>query len=245
MPANTTMPENARASRTLAIDIGGTGIKTIVLGDEGQPVTDRLRHLTPRPAEPARVLAEIRSMLARDDDYERVSVGFPGVVKGGIVHTAPNLGTERWRGYALKKELSEMTRRPVRVLNDADLQGYGVIAGLGVELVITLGTGMGSALFTDGRLVPNLELGHHPLRRGQTYEERISDAERKRIGKARWNRRLLQIIEQLEPIWNYHLLHIGGGNAQRITVPLPGNVHVFTNVQGMTGGFRVWKDDEH
>jgi polyphosphate glucokinase len=123
------------------------------------------------------------------------------------------------------------------------MQGYGVIRGEGVEMVLTLGTGMGSALFTNGHLVPNFELGHHPFEKGKTYEERVSERELERIGKKIWRKRMARVIGQLEAIWNYDALYVGGGNARYLPFELPDNVRVFENVQGMTGGVRLWFDD--
>lgn len=229
-------------ARTLSVDVGGTGIKMLVLDPEGQPVNDRNRSLTPQPATPRAVLQAIREMLAQQPPFQRISVGFPGVVLHGVVHTAPNLDPEAWRGFDLRTELAKISGTPVRVINDADLQGYGVIEGHGVELVLTLGTGLGSALFVGGHLVPNLELGHHPFKKGKTYEERVCDAELKRIGKREWSDRVAEMLAQLQPIFNYDLLHLGGGNAEHIKLELPANVRVFSNVDGMTGGIRLWAD---
>jgi len=92
----------------------------------------------------------------------------------------------------------------------------------------------------DGRLVPNLELGHHPWKKDRTYEERLSDAELKEIGKKHWSRRVLEMIAQLEPIFNYDTLYLGGGNAEDIKGDLPANVKLFTNVEGMAGGVKLW-----
>ena len=236
------MQSSAPALRTLSVDIGGTGTKMLVLDHLGTPLNERARRLTPQPALPAAVLETIGQMLAEQPPFDRVSVGFPGVVTRGIVRTAPNLDTAAWRDFPLESALLEIVGCPVRALNDADLQGYGVITGRGVELVLTLGTGMGAALFTDGHLVPNLELGHHPFEKGHSYEERISDAELKRIGKPRWNERVARVIAQLEPIFNYDRLYLGGGNAKKIKLELPPNVSLFTNVQGLTGGIRLWND---
>lgn len=228
--------------RTLCIDIGGTGIKMLELDAAGEALGERHRERTPRPARPEPVLACIGEMLGEHAAFDRVSIGFPGVIVRGVVRTAPNLDTGAWAGFDLEGAVREMAGKPVRALNDADLQGYGVVRGRGVELALTLGTGMGSALFTNGHLVPNLELGHHPFKNGRTYEECVSDAERDRIGKKRWRRRLDAVIAQLAPIFNYDLLHLGGGNAKRLT-DLPANVRVFTNVEGMTGGMRLWQDE--
>jgi polyphosphate glucokinase len=102
-------------------------------------------------------------------------VGFPGVVKAGVTKTAANVDAE-WIGFDLESALSQQLEKPVRVINDADMQGLGSIAGKGVELVLTFGTGLGGALFLDGKLVPNLEPGHHEFRKGNTYEQQLGNA---------------------------------------------------------------------
>lgn len=229
--------------RTLTIDIGGTGIKLLPIDTEGKPLAERHRELTPRPSTPAAVMRLIESMVARQEPFDRVSVGFPGVVMHGVVKTAPNLGTEEWRDFNVEKAIAGSARMPTRVINDADLQGYGVIEGKGVELVLTLGTGLGTGLYVDGHLVPNLELAHHPLRNKKTYEDLVSDAELKHIGEGKWRQRVALIIETLGPIFNYDILHIGGGNASRLEEPLPENVRLFENVAGLAGGIRLWQDE--
>ena len=117
-----------------------------------------------------------------------------------------------------------------------------VLLLVGVELVLTLGTGMGAALFVNGHLVPNLELGHHPFEKGKTYEERVSDAALKRVGKKEWSKRVAGALAQLQPIFNYETLYLGGGNIASLKIKLPKNVRVFDNVDGMTGGIRLWDD---
>jgi polyphosphate glucokinase len=162
-----------------------------------------------------------------------------------VVKTAPNLSTDAWENCDLQAAIAAMTGKPVRVINDADLQGYGVIRGEGVELALTLGTGLGSALFSDGHLVANLELGHHPFggKRGRSYEQRVSEAERKRIGKAKFRERVATMLAQIQPIWNCDRIYIGGGNAKKLDpATLPKNVHIFRNVEGLRGGMRLWED---
>ena len=229
--------------RTLAIDIGGTGIKLLPIDRDGRPLAARHRELTPQPATPDATLSLIRIMVDAQGAFDRVSVGFPGVVKKGVVKTAPNLGTEAWRDFDLGAAIAAFTNRPVRVLNDAELQGYGVIEGTGVEMVLTLGTGLGTALYTNGHLVPNLELGHHYLRQGKTYEQVVSDSELKNVGRKRWRRRIQLVIDTLEQIFNYDNLYIGGGNARKLTGPFAPNVRVFSNVEGLAGGTRLWRDN--
>jgi len=230
-------------TRTLSIDIGGTGTKMLVLDETGHPITERTREPTPRPASPSALLAVIGHLAKGHEPFDRVSVGFPGVVKRGVVKTAPNLDTKLWHGYAFETELSNLLGRPTRIVNDADLQGYGVIQGKGVEMVLTLGTGLGAALFVNGHLFPNLELAHHPFKKGKTYEDLVCEAELDRIGKKRWSRRVAAAIEQLEPIFNYDLLHLGGGNAKKLKLDLPENVVRFENVAGLRGGIRLWDDE--
>ncbi|MDE3018320.1 MAG: ROK family protein, partial [Nitrospirota bacterium] len=123
----------------------------------------------------------------------------------------------------------------------ADVQGFGAIAGRGVEVVMTLGTGMGSALFVDGRLVPNLELAHHPFRKGMTYEEQLGNMALKKAGKEKWNSRLGKAIQALDALFNYDVLYIGGGNTKHIALPLPVNVKVVPNVAGLLGGIALWR----
>jgi polyphosphate glucokinase len=140
----------------------------------------------------------------------------------------------------LNERLTQLLQRPVRAINDADLQGLGVVRGKGVELVLTFGTGMGAALFTDGALVPNLELGHHPLRDGQTYEDLVRDSELKRIGPLEWTARVLSAIEQLEPIFNYDTLHLGGGNVRHLQAELPDRARVFSLREALRGALKLW-----
>lgn len=227
--------------KTLTIDIGGTGIKMLVLDAAGVAITPRQRELTPQPASPESILGVIEQMVKELPAFDRVAVGFPGVVVDGVCMTAPNLAAGLWSSVPLAEKLNALLARPVRVANDADLQGYGVVEGKGVELVLTLGTGLGTALFVNGHLVPNLELGHHPFRKGQTYEENLSDAALEQIGKTRWTRRVLLALEQLNPIFNYNLVHIGGGNVQKFRGEWPANVRLFQNATALRGGVRLWE----
>jgi polyphosphate glucokinase len=227
---------------TLAVDIGGGSIKVLALSSTGDPVSETLAEPTPQPATPDAIFALIHDMADTLPPHRQVSVGFPGVVKSGVAQNAPNLGDELWRGVELNERLARLLGRPVRAVNDVDLQGLGVVQGHGVEMVLTLGTGMGAALFTDGALVPNLELGHHPFRDGQTYEDLVRDSELKRIGPVVWTARVLNALEQIEPIFNYDMLHLGGGNVQNVQSELPANVRVFTLAEAMRGALALWDD---
>jgi len=226
---------------TLAIDIGGSGLKMLVLDSQGQPVTERTRRDTPRPALPGAVLMAIESQLNEHGKFDRISVGFPGVVVDGVTMSAHNLH-KYWQGFDLAHDISQRTSVPVRVVNDADMQGYGVISGQGVELVLTLGTGFGSALFIDGTLVPNLELGHHIFKNDKTYEQLLGQSARKQSGNKKWRKRLLEAITQLDALFNPRVIYIGGGNAKKINCPLPEHVEITHNIAGILGGIKLWAD---
>ncbi|MBD2690814.1 ROK family protein [Anabaena catenula] len=235
------MLEDNGSIRTLSVDIGGSGVKVMVLDITGKPLTERARLETPQPATPEVVINAIATLASSQGEYHRVSVGFPGVVRCGVTETAANLD-QNWIGFDLATALSERLNKPVKVINDADMQGLGAIAGKGVELVITLGTGFGSALFVDGKLVPNMEMGHHLFRQGKTYEEQLGRAALEKIGDKKWNRRLQKAIASLQSLFNYDCLYIGGGEAVRVNMNLPLNVKLIPNITGLLGGIALWRD---
>ena len=226
---------------TLAVDIGGTGIKLMLLDASGRAASERVREKTPQPATPRAVLRTVAALAARLPGYDRVSVGFPGVVEEGVVRTATNLHPA-WIGLRPSERLRGLLGKAVRVANDADVQGLGIVEGRGVELVMTLGTGVGSALFLDGRLIPNLELGHHPFRRGRTYEQQLGDRTLKRVGHRRWNRRVRRAVDLLIQTFNCRRIYLGGGNARLVTTSLPKQARVANNLAGLLGGIRLWDD---
>jgi len=228
-------------AKTLAIDIGGSGVKVLVMDAAGEPLSERDRAKTPKPATPEAVVGVIEKLVGRqENEFDRVSVGFPGVVRRGIVYTAVNLH-ETWVEYDLAQVLSSKLGKPVRVANDADIQGMGAISGKGVEMVITLGTGFGTALFVDGHLVPNLEFGHQRFRKGETYEEQLGRAALKKVGEKTWNHRLEKAIEALLHGFNFDRLYLGGGEVKHIRIDLPENVTVVPNVLGLIGGIKLWQ----
>src|ERR1044071_2123175 len=219
----------------LAIDIGGTGLKAAILNDGGDMLTERIRVETPHPCKPDQLVDALVGLVLPLSNYKCVSVGFPGVVRGGKIITAPNLGTEDLAGLDLAGALQELLGKPVRVINDADMQGFGAIEGKGLEMVITLGTGVGTVLFLDGRLAPHLELAHHPFHRGKTYEEVLGERARRRHTRRKWNKRLLEAIERLRALTTFDHLYIGGGNARKIEVELPADVTIVDNAAGIIG----------
>jgi polyphosphate glucokinase len=161
------------------------------------------------------------------------------------VYTATNLSTEKWKGFDLKKALSKMLKQPARVINDADLQGLGIAKGKGLEMVITLGTGFGTALLMDGILLPHLEVAHHPLSKERDYDQYIGKKALEEVGIERWNKRMKKVIEVLKTVFNYDHLYISGGNAKKITFKLEDNISIVSNVDGIKGGARLWQEDHH
>jgi polyphosphate glucokinase len=231
---------DAGRSRTLAVDVGGTGIKAIVLDEKGGALTKRNRIATPEQASPKAVLKIIRKLAAAQGKFDRVSVGFPGVIKDGVVYSAPNLG-KGWNGVDLASELKGRLDCPVRVANDAEVQGLGCIRGRGLELVITLGTGFGSVLFTDGHRI-HLELGHHPFHKGKTYEDELGHRALEKKGKSKWNKLLREAIADLKQTFNYDRLYIGGGSSKFVSLKLPPEVKIVSNTQGLLGGIGLWRN---
>ena len=227
--------------RTLSVDIGGSGVKLMVLDSSGNPLTEKLRVETPQPASRKLVIDAILELAKMAGEFVRISVGFPGVVQNGVTNTAVNLDSD-WVGFDLATALFEFSKKPVKVVNDADMQGLAAIAGEGVELVVTLGTGFGSALFVNGKLVPNLEMGHHRFRKGDTYEEQLGRTALKKVGDEKWNKRLKKAIDSLQSLFNYDYLYIGGGEAKKIDIELPSNVKVIPNIFGLLGGIALWQD---
>jgi polyphosphate glucokinase len=228
---------------TMSIDIGGSKLKAMLLDPAGKPVSERQRVLTPDVPTPDAVLACLDELHKLLPNFDRVSVGFPGVVKHGCTYGAFNLHPLWAGGYPLQAELEKRWKKPVRVGNDADVAGYGAIKGHGVELVLTLGTGLGAALFTGGHLCPGLELGHHPWRKkGMTYEDYLGQRGLDKFGKARWNDFIEAAIKQTEATFNWDHLYIGGGNTKKILFTPGKNVSIVSNETGILGGVYLWRD---
>ncbi len=225
---------------TLTIDIGGTGLKAAILDAEGAIAVARVRVDTPKKATPEAVVQALLTLILPMGNFDRVSIGFPGVVRGGHVLTAPNMVNAAWKNFPLASTLADQLGKPVRMLNDATVHGLGVIGGQGLECVITLGTGMGFALFDDGHLTPHLEMAHHPIHDGNDYDQYIGDAAFKKLGRKRWNKRLSFALTCIRNLTGYDTLHIGGGNARHIRLALDPNIRIVSNDAGLTGGIRLW-----
>lgn len=226
---------------TLAIDIGGTGVKTMLLDETGKPISERLRVPTPQPPTPENVMEALDQLRKQVAGFDRVSIGFPGVIKDGVTYTAVNLDPS-WIGYPFASAIRKRWRKPVRMANDAAVQGFAAVRGKGVELVLTLGTGLGSAIYTNGHLCPGLELGHHPWRKGLSYEDYLGKDGYEKHGKKKWNKYLAKAIEQTSRTFNWDHLYIGGGNAKHVTLDPNPKITVISNEDGLLGGAALWSD---
>jgi len=211
-----------------------------VIDTRGRFLSERLKVKTPHHCKPVKLVAMLAELVSPLKGYDHVSIGFPGYVRDGKVFTAPNLGTKAWAGFRLAQAIHEKLGKPTRLNNDADVQGLAVISGKGLELVCTLGTGFGTAWFRDGELLPHMELAHMPIHHKSDFDGYIGDAERKKIGNKAWNKRVKELIPILATVMNYDRLYLGGGNSQRITFKLPGNVTLVSNDAGLEGGAFVW-----
>ncbi len=242
---------------TLAVDIGGTGLKASVLDAGGLMVADRVRVPTSYPLPPDKLVSDLTRLVAPLPTAERASVGFPGMVRNGKVLSAPHFSTkdgpgspvdqhlaELWDRFDLASALTEWFGLPTKVANDADIQGAAVVSGQGLELVITLGTGFGTGVFYDGQMMPHLEIAHQPFRKGETYNDQLGEATRKEIGEERWNKRVHKAIVNLRALMYFDHLYIGGGNSRRVTRHhLDADVTIVDNSAGILGGIKLWSQD--
>jgi len=238
--------------KTLAVDVGGTGLKASVLDAQGEMLVDRVRVETPYPCPPRNLVQAIVALVRELPAHDRASVGFPGLIRKGVVRQVPSLSRRKpggpldpklaaqWTGFPLREALEQALSVPTLVANDADVQACAVVHGDGVELVVTLGTGVGCALFEDGVLLPHLELSHGHYKGGVSIDIALGEAERKRIGKKRWNRRVARALHWLEEMVLPDRIYIGGGNARRLEIELGPNSQVVSNTAGITGGIRLW-----
>lgn len=240
--------------RTLAIDIGGSGLKATVLAPDGEMLSERVRRETPYPCTPDVLLDELAALVDGLPAYDRISVGFPGAIRRGrvrdlVAFLRPAPGQPKspeleklWLGWDIQAALEERFRTPVRVANDADVQGCAVISGTGMELVITLGTGVGCAVFYDGVLLPHMELSHGRFGHGHSIEVACGDHERQKVGKHEWRERVLDALATFDEMVLPDHTYIGGGNAKKLDPDTIGpNRTIVPNVSGLLGGIALWE----
>ena len=242
--------------RTFCVDCGGSGIKGSVVDPSGQMLAERLRIKTPYPLPPERFIEVLSDIASQMPGFDRMTVGMPGMIRRGVVIYTPHYPNRRgpytekdpaldaaWRNWDVTAALEETFDVPVRVLNDAEVQGAAVIKRVGLEVMFTLGTGLGCGIFDDGALAPHLEISHAPVRKGKTYDTWMGDKERKRLGHKRWSKRVLATVDGLRPVFRWDHLYVGGGNSGKLTEPLGPDVTIVRNVAGILGGVKVWDLD--
>jgi polyphosphate glucokinase len=247
-----------RVVNTLTIDCGGGGLKAAVVDDSDALLGGPIRIPTPYPFPPARFVRTLLDIAEQLPPADRATIGMPGMIRHGVVvatphyvrtagpHTSvdPELSAA-WIGYDARAALNRAFGRPVLVLNDAEVHGASLVIGTGLELVLTLGTGLGNALFDDGALAPHLELSHAPLRRKRTYDTYIGELQRRELGNAKWSRRVRRVVDGLRPVFRWDRLYLGGGNSELIDAKtvarLGDDVTIVPNTAGVLGGSRAWK----
>lgn len=212
----------------LGIDIGGTGIKGAPVNVKtGKLLTERYRLPTPQPSKPDPIADTVAEIVDHFEWKGPIGCTFPAVIKKGVVYTAANVDPG-WIAVNGEKLLKKKTKRPVMLLNDADAAGlaemqFGAGRGKsGVAAVLTFGTGIGSALFIDGTLVPNTELGHIEVR-GKDGERRASDRVRqeKDLSWKQWAARVEEYLGRIEALLSPDLIIIGGGASKKADKFLP------------------------
>lgn len=247
-----------REPHTLTVDCGGGGIKASVLDLSGTPQAQPVRTPTPYPLPPDLLVNVVARLADKLPPADRVTVGMPGMLRHGIVVQTPHYVTkagprtrvlpelvEAWDGFPMRTALEDRLGVPALVLNDAEVAGAGAVTGIGLEMIVTLGTGLGNSVFDGGRLAPHVEISRGPITWGLTYDEYIGEHERLRLGDAHWSRRVRRVVESLRPMYLWDRLYLGGGNSRRITpgvlARLGDDVVVVPNSAGLVGGVRAWE----
>jgi polyphosphate glucokinase len=231
----------AKPRRILCVDVGGSGLKAAIISPRGRFLVKRVRIKTPKRRKPRDIVKALMQLVEPLGAFDHVTIGFPGMVKNGKVVSAPHFGTKDWKGFDLAAAMHKRWKKPVKLLNDADVQGLAVIEGWGLELVCTLGTGFGTAWFRDGELMPHMDLAHLAVQKKYDLDVYVGDQTRRTIGSGRWNRRVKKLIGVLVTVFNYDHLYLGGGNSKWIRFKLPRNITIVSNDAGMEGGAFAWR----
>ncbi len=238
---------------TLSLDVGGSGIKAMVLNEHGDPASKRSRVDTPYPCPPELFLKIVKNLVADQPEFDRISVGFPAMVRDGYVFRAtaysraiksgprdPELFA-LWNGYPLQDKVTELFKVPTLVINDADMQGCAVVTGVGMEFVVTLGTGVGTGVFYHGSMLPHMELSHGVFA-GTSIEITLGDAQRKELGSKAWRPLVTKALIDFDAMFLPDKIFIGGGNAKHLRDEdlIPG-CEIVPNTAGLIGGVRAWE----
>lgn len=223
---------------TLCVEVWGPRITSSLLTARGESKSDRHSTRVQRASHPDKVLDAIVQLASKYKNFERVAVGFPGVVREGIITRSP-LGSA-WKDYPLSRQLQVKLECLVKVASVFDIKGLSVIEGEGVELVLTLDAEFGSALFLDGRMVPNFSLGPHPFRKKHSYEDYVGAAALKAVGVKAWSKRVLRTLDLVGPMLNPRMIYLTGAHAKRLKTDLPPGVSIVQSPASFLGSDRLW-----
>lgn len=243
---------------TLTVDCGGLSLKASVLDSAGTMHAQPISIPTPYPLSPTRLIEAFEELAGNLPPFDRITIGMPGMIRHGVVVYTPHyINTkgpltrveptlmELWRGFDMQSAVADRFKKPTLVMNDAEVHAAGLISGSGLEVVMTLGTGLGFAMFDGGKLAPHFELSHAPIRRSTSYDTWIGEHERRRLGDTFWSRRIRSMVEDLRPVFWWDKLFIGGGNSRRIkpeiVAQLGDDVVIVSNTAGILGGVRAWE----
>jgi polyphosphate glucokinase len=238
---------------TFSLDVGGSSIKAMVLDENGEAASERSRVDTPYPCPPELFLEIVQNLISEQPKFDRVSVGFPAMVRDGNVFRAtafsraiksgprdPELFS-MWNGYPLQERIAGLLKVPTLVINDADMQGCAVVTGFGMELVLTLGTGVGTAVFYKGHMLPHMELSHGSFA-GTNIDIALGDAQRKELGNKLWRPLATKALIDFDTMFLPDKIFIGGGNAKQLREEdLIPRCEIVPNSAGLIGGFRAWE----
>jgi hypothetical protein len=214
--------------RILVLDVGGSHVK-LRAGERG----NSKKFVSGPKMSPAAMVKGVRALVA-PNDYDAVSIGYPGMVIRSRIAAEPfNLG-RGWVGFDFEKALG----KPVRIINDAAMQAVGSYTG-GRMLFLGLGTGMGATLILDGVVEP-MEFGHLPYKNGRTYEQYVGEHALERLGKKKWRKEVAAVVTQLSQALEVDYTVLGGGNV-RLLKKLPKGARPGANSNAMTGGRLIWE----
>ena len=241
--------------QTLAVDCGGGTLKFAKV-DQDLNIFKEKNLKVQYPFSPSNLVLIIQTVFEEFAPIDRVVVGIPGMIRNGVVITTPhyqNIAGPRsqidpalknaWDGFDAKEAIRSKLKTPTQVLNDAQLHGLGVIEGVGVELVLTFGTGLGYALFNNGIPSVHFELSRSPIGFNNIYDEYIGETERRRLGNRWWSWRVLRLINKIKPVFEPDTIYISGGNAQNLTTTtlkhLPPNTKLTDNSAALKGAAKL------
>ncbi len=237
------------APLTVCIDVGATSLKAGIVDAKGELVGERVKLRTTWPMTPQRLVEEVARLVVRLPRADRLALGFPGPVADGVIVSGANLervrgpGSERtqalhdaWRGFELQRRLASTFEIDARIANDADVAALACSRGKGLELTVTLGSGVGTGLTLDGALRPHLECSQLRWSRRETLDDVLGEHARKRDGDAKWHSRVVGAFHLLSELISFDHLHLSGGNSGRVHLAELGELAASTTPAGTRAG---------